>query len=874
MRLKRGLYRTMILRFISIMRRIFGFLLFSLLISGSLFGQADYKRYYDEDNLPGTRKMFQQGRYEIVIQICDYSLRRGQPSWEWRTLRFQSLAKIGEYEEAIAEARETTSVFPEELGALLAAYQFFKETGHDEDAARMLAGINKAAAAVPKRERTPLDLVHLGRAALVLGADPGIVLEQYYGPAKATKVNGDNVSPGVLEAFFHSGQLALDKEDYKRAAEEFRAGLKLAPGDVDLLFGLAKAVFPSSRKEGQNLLEKIVENSPRHDGALLLETEYAINFENYDEAIALLEIVEATNPRHPLAHAYRAILAELIKPGTGEFEKARETALSVWQKNPEIDHVIGRVLSRKYRYAEGAESQRRALEFDSEYLPAKLQLAHDLLRLGKVEDAWPLVTEVAEADEYNVQAYNLEILKQEIESFTSVETDDFIIRLPQREADVYGERVVELLTEAKEVLGKKYGLVIEQPTLIEFYPDQQDFAIRSFGSLGGQGLLGVCFGSVVTMNSPGSTTAGKNNWEATLWHEYCHVVTLTATKNRMPRWLSEGISVYEEMQRQSNWGQRMTPRYREIILEEEALTPISEMSQAFFNPKSSEYVMFAYYQSMLVVEYIVENYGEESLRNILSDLADGVLINEAISRNTEAIELLELDFEAATVELAKNYGNDVDWSKPEPEEVNPLSSLAVAAFLKKNPRNLWALQSHANHLLQIEEWDEVIAISDRIIDLVPEFTRGGNGYAMKARALREKGDIEGEITVLETLASLSAEALTAYTRLIEADFDKRDWAGVLTNSYRTLAINPFIERTHYCRGCAYEEQEQTEEAVDAFETVLTLDPANPSEVRFRLARLLAKGDQERARRYLLDSLADSPRYREAYSLLLEMGASR
>ena len=35
----------------------------------------------------------------------------------------------------------------------------------------------------------------------------------------------------------------------------------------------------------------------------------------------------------------------------------------------------------------------------------------------------------------------------------------------------------------------------------------------------------------------------------------------------MPRWLSEGISVYEERQENPAWGQSMTPQYRELILE-------------------------------------------------------------------------------------------------------------------------------------------------------------------------------------------------------------------------------------------------------------------------------------------------------------------
>src|SRR5690606_27250756 len=65
--------------------------------------QADYKRYYDEDNLPKVREIFAVGRYDIVLQICDYALQRGQPSWEWRVQHFETLANLARYEEAIAE---------------------------------------------------------------------------------------------------------------------------------------------------------------------------------------------------------------------------------------------------------------------------------------------------------------------------------------------------------------------------------------------------------------------------------------------------------------------------------------------------------------------------------------------------------------------------------------------------------------------------------------------------------------------------------------------------------------------------------------------------------------------------------------------------
>lgn len=832
--------------------------------------QADYKRYYDEDNLPKVREIFAVGRYDIVLQICDYALQRGQPSWEWRVLRFESLAHMGRYEEAITEAEKTAELFTESLGAQLRIHEFFRATGRDEAAAATFAAINTAAGAVPKRERTALDLVHLGEAALVLGADPGKVLEQYLGPAKAAKARGKQVPPGLVEAHLVSGKLALQKEDLKRAAEEYGEALKYAPENIEALFGMAEAFLPSDRKAGVGYLEKTLELAPHHFGALLLQAESAINFENYEAAGEYLDRVEQINPRHPEAHAYRAILAELERNDMAAFAEERENALEIWRDNPEVDYLIGRVLSRKYRYLEGAESQRRALAFDPGFLPAKLQLALDHLRLGQIEAAWPLAKEVSAADQYNVLAFNLEILEKEIASFASVSTDDFIIRLPPEEAEIYGDRVVELLTEAKQVLGSKYNLVIEEPTLVEFYPDQQDFAIRSFGSLGGEGLLGVCFGSVVTMNSPGSATAGKSNWEATLWHEYCHVITLTATKNKMPRWLSEGISVYEEKQRHPNWGQKMTPAYRRMIIEEGELTPIRDMTRAFFQPASGEHLMFAYYQSMLVVEYFIEHHGLEALRAVLADLAGGVLINDAIERHMEPLDELDKKFARHTLRMAGDYGAAVDWRKPAAEQINVRSLLGVGAFVKANPTNFEARKILTTLLLDQEKWDQAVESAEALIALLPDYTGERNGYTLKALAHRGKKETAEEATALETLASLSAEAFSAYTRLIELNFEEQNWDAVLANGERGFAINPFHQRIHYCKGCAHEAFAEPALAVESFENALRLDPANPSELRFRLARLLQSDDEKKARRYLLDALADSPRYREAHGLLLKL----
>src|SRR4030042_2286364 len=121
-----------------------------------------------------------------------------------------------------------------------------------------------------------------------------------------------------------------------------------------------------------------------------------------------------------------------------------------------------------------------------------------------------------------------------------------------------------------------------------------------------------------------------------LWHEFCHVVTLNMTHNKMPRWLSEGISVYEELKRNPTWGQQMSPQYRKMILEGE-LTPIGDLSAAFLSPKTPMHLQFAYYESSLVIEFLVEKYGYQTIKAILTDLTQGRDINQAISEHAEPL---------------------------------------------------------------------------------------------------------------------------------------------------------------------------------------------------------------------------------------------
>src|SRR5437867_8357288 len=165
-------------------------------------------------------------------------------------------------------------------------------------------------------------------------------------------------------------------------------------------------------------LDDALERNSNHIGSLLLLVDHSLDAEDYGQAQTLLERIKAINPRQPQAWAYRAVLAHLQHRPEAE-QSARQTALKSWPANPEVDHLIGLKLSQNYRFAEGAAYQRLVLEHDPDYLPAKAQLAQDLLRLGDETEGWKLAQEVQKLDAYDVEAYNLVTLHDTMAKFAT-----------------------------------------------------------------------------------------------------------------------------------------------------------------------------------------------------------------------------------------------------------------------------------------------------------------------------------------------------------------------------------------------------------------------------------------------------------------------
>ena len=830
--------------------------------------------------LEEAQNLFRSGDYSQSIVVSRAALVERPWSEDWQVLLTESLLTLGRQAEAQTVVSNALSQGEPSLRLCWLAREVYLRNGRKPDADQMVERIIRAA--ISGRVNDAGSLVALGRAALLKRGDPKLVLDRMFSVAK-------RADPDSREVYLAIGELALEKHDFALAAKTFQEGLTKVPDDPDLLHGLARAYQPSEQALMIQTLEKALTRNSNHIASLLVLADHSIDAEAYAKAGGLLDRIQQINPWQPEAWAYRAVIATLQNK-LPEAKTARETALKFWSTNPEVPHLIGLKLSQKYRFTDGAAFQREALRFDPEYLPAKAQLAQDLLRLGEEAEGWQVADEVQKSDGYNVTANNLMSLHDAMRGFQVLTNEHFKLRMAAHEATLYGGRALELLTQAREKLAARYECLLPQPTLVEVFTNQADFAVRTFGLPQNDGFLGVCFGNVITANSPGAYPGHPFNWEAMLWHEYCHVITLNLTHNKMPRWLSEGISVYEERQANPAWGEQITPKYREMILGGE-LTPISELSAAFLMPPTGEHLQFAYYESSLVVQFIIERFGFPKLLAILRDLGTGAEINQTIAKHTVAMSTLEKDFEVYAKQIAERMGPKLDWERPglgggelvgrrAGPGLTPAPTQQVArvdlndfnweSWLKAHPTNFYALSGRARELAEQKKWSEAKPLLQQLVELCPEFVGAQSAYLMLAETHRALGETKEERAVLDRFAARDDSTTDAFLRLMELTREAQDWNAVLLNARRYRAVNPLVPIPYRFLADAAEQTGDARTAIEACRALLQLDPPDPAEANYRLARLLHGVGDPAARQHVLQALEEAPRYREALRLLLEM----
>ncbi len=779
---------------------------------------------------------------------------------DWSIDRIALMHQLGRVDEAINEMEWKVFRRPTPRRMLHLA-EYYLTRGRKEEADNTLARAQRRFNGPSRAPRTVEDRLARLRILELTGENPRALFQAIL------EEPGDESEADRIKRYIAAGELAFRKFDYQLAAEYFDMALEQEPERLEALAGLAECYWRSFDPRLEQTLERVLAINPRHFRGLAVKAEIALDGGQPEQALESIETALAVNPRDARFIGLKTGALFLLDR-TGEMADWHAKALEFNPTASEVYRIAGRVASRAYRFKEGASLQRRALEANPDDNRARTLLAFDLLRLGQDREARDLLKESFKIDRFNVQVYNSLELMDTLEGFAEIKRGPFSLRMPADEAPVWRDEALALLRQGYDTLGAKYKVSLETPVYVQIFNDHDDFMVRSVGLPGSVGHLGICFGRLVTMDSPTARSQWAMNWRSVLWHEFAHVVTLQKTGNRIPRWLSEGISVYEETVADPSWGQRLEPAYRAVAAELETAA-MEDLEGFFTRPQSQTHLMFGYFLAGEFVRFYVDAYGFDALVAALEAIAAKKTWKQALSTAAGVkAEAIDTRFRAFQKQRFKPFDN---LPPAEPSLVQKtLGGVGEALGLSGSSPFTEAMATAAEAMAG-EDWIRAERALEDARSLYPEYA-GADGPLPKLAELYRRQDKKPElIKTLRDAVALDPTAMPALIELAKLLRDKQDWRGLADTARRALAVDPFDAGMRRHLWTALDKQGKAKAALAALDRLIYLDPIRAADYRLHRVDTLVKiGRANQAKTELIRLLEDAPYSWEGQQRLLDL----
>jgi len=424
--------------------------------------------------------------------------------------------------------------------------------------------------------------------------------------------------------------------------------------------------------------------------------------------------------------------------------------------------------------------------------------------------------------------------------------------------------VVQLARQSLDTLSKLHQFKPTGPILVEMFPKHDDFAVRTIGLPGFIGALGACFGRVVTLDSPRARPPGQFSWAATLWHEMAHVISLQMSNNRIPRWLSEGMSQFEERRARPEWGREMEVPFAQA-LDAGKLLKLRDIQEGFSDPRM---ISLVYQQSSLVVEHLMDTYGEQAWWRLLRAYGKGLETDAAFKEAFNAtLDEVQTSFDAR---LERDYANLRRALKtpaiPEKATVEQLKALA-----SDNPGSFGVQMTLARALYESGDMASATGALERAAKLIPGATGDQNPNALIAAIATKQGDTARAIRALEAVVKVDSSDVEAARQLAGLIAPLGDEARTAAAYERVAELDPFDAQAQSVVGRYALKQKNAPRAARALRAALAAGPADRVVAHVDLAEaLLMAGQFGDAKREALAALEMAPSFERAQDLLLKI----
>ena len=443
---------------------------------------------------------------------------------------------------------------------------------------------------------------------------------------------GEGVEPDVLvelgDVYFEVyGEVDDAMTRAHLPSKQFREALGLHKDHEGARLGLFEVYrfnWALSRESPADLLRQALDVRPDSIPVLLATASSELDDGRLPFARSALQKLEELAPGRRDVRAERASLSWI--------EHDRERTAEIFAKlaaedpaDPRPELTLARHLNEVFRFTEALPFAEKATERAPKDWRAWTEYARALTNIGREAEglaAFEKAEETAEGRQNAWRSNTTHILSKLSQEYIEEQAGDHTFAWMPDAAEVLRTYMVPFYAEHREGLAERYGHT-PGPVRIEVFRSWDDFSVRSTGFTGFS-ALGVCFGPVVTAVSPLCELRGGFSWARTAYHEYTHVVHLSLSHNRCPRWITEGLATWEEEEKNSGWSRNMRGDLHTAYANDN-LIPVRELNRAF----RTQRILFAYYQGGLLCRMLIDDVGFSPMIRLLLAFDRGLDLDQA-----------------------------------------------------------------------------------------------------------------------------------------------------------------------------------------------------------------------------------------------------
>lgn len=494
----------------------------------------------------------------------------------------------------------------------------------------------------------------------------------------------DVVDRQHLDSRLGAAQFAIERSDMGIAGRTLDPLEKTAPTNRHVLKLMASAAMSSGGEGGLRQVASLMRrNDPDSVDASILDI-FAAAHPQPSVAAGLAKRLYEKHPRRLDVIGLHAAL-QYIVGDEPQLDALLKDADAIVPNGTESLSFASMLLEMKIQRDQAVKLLTQIMKRTPWDVSARHMLGDIYLNDGMDAEARAVLDEAYKLDPYNLKTVNYLRLLDELDKYEKFRTEHLVVYYDRDLDPVTADQIGPFMERTYEDVTKIFQYQPTTKIIVQVYPDDAEFSVRMAGIPGIENY-GVSFGRVLAVVAPRQgTKKGNFNWARVMRHEFVHTINLMATKERCPRWLTEGIAVWQEGVPFRFDG---VPREMWTRAMDGKLFTVRGLSMAFIRPKSGSDGEQAYTQGSWLARYMEATYGRESIVKLLDAYGKSKSNEEAFLQATGK-PLNE--FESA-------------WHKWVIEQIKPWN------YDKDSDKKAEALAKEGEAFIKAKQWDEALKV--------------------------------------------------------------------------------------------------------------------------------------------------------------------